>query len=793
MARGSLLSLFSLLLAPAVSLAQPLLHDPGYSTRPTRQREGVVRHVDRIVSPTLTFPALVRAGGRFAILLRAPLGSDGKPLPAPAPSSYTLELLRRGQPPPLRCRARRVTRTGALLELEVEAPTTLARDVYDLHVMGPGVEDRQPNAVRAHGSSPPSRYRFALVTDHQLWDPSFKLRGRELNAGVYPRRASDLANVAAARAGFAELSLLDPDFVLHTGDLSFGLDFQREVAEARELLVQSRLPVFAVPGNHDGYADYVVRLRGGALTLVSGALGCRRHLEGELDWGKVWVFITCVYGDVKGQLYADLHRDGLVHWARQLGPPAYAFDHGRVRFVGINTYDGTPERRHAFSIYMDAFDLKLGVPSVDNYGGYLTADQLRFIRREARRATARGQTLVVFGHHDPRGNAEGQAYHANEPFPTDPLSFGGFEEWNYDSSAWDSDPSDARRAETALRHSGTELCAILAEHGGYYLSGHIHKDQRAVYPAGAMLCGARVRRRVEFVRTTTASSSCRDGAHWGYRLIEVEGGELRGIDYAPEHGLGSIPIGNLWLERRSAEELELVTGLPRPTQVAPRFELPTTGEGHRFRFVPARSERGERDLLAPVAGAALSVAAVSVVGPRTTFQLSLTLPAARFPPSEPGLRRIALRAVPARGNRPPVPAIEIGAGRALEPTTAERVAPDVAWVGQPVLFSAERSRDLEGDRILVQHWELGDGRGAHGARVAHVYATPGRRTIRLTLVDEAGALVTATREVEVRPRPPPGCGGCCAPGTGGGPSPAGGLVVVGALVLLGVLVGRRRR
>ena len=46
------------------------------------------------------------------------------------------------------------------------------------------------------------------------------------------------------------------------------------------------------------------------------------------------------------------------------------------RFIGLNTMDGSPERRHAYSFFVDAFDLHLGAPFVDNYGGYLSPAQL---------------------------------------------------------------------------------------------------------------------------------------------------------------------------------------------------------------------------------------------------------------------------------------------------------------------------------------------------------------------------------------------------------------------------------
>ncbi len=151
--RAQLLSLLLLLLAPARAPGQPVLYDPGYTTRPTRQRDGIVRHVDRIIAPTLTYPALVRSSGRLQVLLRGPDGADGRPLPASPPSRYEVNVLAQGSPPPVRGTVRRAERRGALLELEVELPPSLARDVYDLHVMGPGIDDRQATAVRVLGGS----------------------------------------------------------------------------------------------------------------------------------------------------------------------------------------------------------------------------------------------------------------------------------------------------------------------------------------------------------------------------------------------------------------------------------------------------------------------------------------------------------------------------------------------------------------------------------------------------------------------------------------------------------------
>ena len=770
---------------PATARAQTLF-DTQYAHRPTKQRDVVVRRIQRLLAPTIIYPALVTSGGELSVLVRASRGPDGKLRASQGTARWEVFVLRRGQKPARRCRVLRVTPAGKNLRLTATVPVTLARDVYDLRVMGPGVDETQPNAVRLLGPRQSDTFRFAMVADHQLWDPSYRLSGRGINTETFPRNKDAAANIAITLQGFAELRLLDPDFVINAGDMVFGVDFPKEYHHARGVLRDARLPVFAVPGNHDGYAAYVVKLRGGALTMVSGMVTCKKRLKGEMTWRKAWSFITCLYGDIKELLYADLHRDGLVYWRRQLGPTTYAFDHGKVRFVGLNTYGGTPERRHAFSIYMDAFDLRLGVPAVDNYGGYLTEEQLEFVRKEARRASRQGRTLVVFGHHDPRGNARGNRYHANEPFPTDPVSMGGFEEWNYDSKKWDSDQTDRRNNETAHRHSGKKLMEILAWHGGYYLSGHVHHDERTVYEPGSKLLGVPVRRRLEIIRATTAAAGCTGRGYWGYRLLQVKGRRITTVDYDLPKGLPSVPVGNLWVEHSAGppHEATLTTHLPKPTRVVVTMTVPASEGGYRFRLRPAGDD---------AQGAALKEKAPRVLqvrqeGGKMIFWVEVQLAAARFPPRERTLVRRILRALKARDNTAPRAVIEASAAGTNQIQSPEGGFDAV--VGQPLLLSAERSRDDQDDRILDYLWDLGDGKMARGTRVAHRFAGPGKRTIKLTLVDETGASSTALRVVNIQhPPPPPGCKGCCTPvdlSTGAGS------VALLALVAAALAFWRRR-
>lgn len=764
--------------------------DTAYPYGALKQKVAIRSHVKKIVWPTLISPSLVRFGGRFEVLLRPTLGADGRPmLPEGAAAAWHVWLTAPGLKPQV-CRLLGAQPEGRFLRLRVQLSAALARDVYDLRIVAPGIDDTQPNAVRILAADEPSRFRFVVMTDHQLWDPSFSLQGRPLNTNDFPRAtAKQHLNEAITRQGLAEISLLDPAFVLHTGDLIFGLDFTGEYQQARRELVAARLPVFAIPGNHDGYAIYTVRLRGGAYRLLTGALACQKHIGGDLSWGRLWLFISCVYGDVKELLYADLQQDGLAFWKRQLGPTEYAFDHGAFRFIGINTYAGTPERRHAFSIYMDVFDLHLGAPAVDNYGGYLTEAQLKRVEAELRSARQRGLVPVLFGHHDPRGNEKGQRYHPNEPFPTDPLGLEHFEEWNYDSKQWDSNPKDARHDETPEVHSGRRLLALLARYGGYYICGHVHADSRKSYAVGSHIGPFRVERPLELIRTTSAASSVKPGAYWGYRVIEAEGSRLRVVDFSEAKGLGSLPAGNIWQRDLSAgtkAERELVNALPEPVTLRIRWALPTRPEGYRFRLGVA-PDQSPLPALAPP-----RVVQVASRGGQTIYWVRVTLPAATiWPPQKGSARRLRLRALAARDNKPPEPNIELAVvgGLALQKVQEPHfeVAP-----GQPVLLSAEGSRDAEGDRIIWAYWDFGGGHGARGLRVVHTFAGGGEQQLRLTLVDEAGARQTVVRTLRVQPPRPP-TGGCGCRVSAAEETKGLGAAVVALLLLLGARRRRRRR
>jgi MYXO-CTERM domain-containing protein len=779
--------LCAMLLAAAASVVGPgyVLPDPGYAAR-TPTSDPARRRIGHLVRPAPGFPALAAWGGEVELVLFG-LADAGQP------GDWRITMQASGSAPPyaLRVLSATLDRAAEVVRLHAEVPARAPRDTYDLVVQRGALSERAPRSLRVYGALG-ARIRFALTADHQLWDPSWKQHAGDRLARAYPQRGERDANRAMERQVRHELELLDPDFVLDAGDFVFGLDYAAEYDELYRELSENRLATFAVPGNHDGYAIYDVRISRDPVALTRAALACHREIA-ELvrqgTWSAGWQALVCAYGNVKDLLYQSLARDGLVAWRRTVGPPFWAFDHGPLHVVGLNTYDGSPERRHAFAVSVDAFDLHLGAPAVDNYGGYLGDEQLDWLEHDLAQAQSRGKTIVVVGHHDPRGNlanAPDHRYDPNLPFPTDPLSLGGFKEWQYDG-----DWGERHGRESAREHSGTRLLRLIARYASAYLSGHCHRDEQRTVAVGEELApGIRAERTIELIRVTTAAGAPGTAqAYWGYRILELADGRLSAPPQDAAKGLYSVPAGNFWAEppRRASQsaalalggvaasadgdERVLVNGLAQPVEARIGLVLPERPEGYRF-FVAARpavelplSDVGDGGLFvvtAPLPGAGAGVAA----------------------DGRPVPTRTVVRAVPATGNHPPVPALDVAAAPA-----GRLVA------GSPVTLSAAASRDPDaGDGLVVVLWTLPDGRTVRGTTAEWLPAAEGHYVATLEVVDRHGARARLRHTLDVDPSPPPGARrplGCGCQIGSAERSPGQLAAILSALVAGGVFWRRR--
>ncbi len=113
--------------------------------------------------------------------------------------------------------------------------------------------------------------------------------------------------------------------------------------------------------------------------------------------------------------------------------------------------------------------------------------------------------------------------------------------------------------------------------------------------------------------------------------------------------------------------------------------------------------------------------------------------------------------------------VQVAAFDAVAPVLTAVDVPGAAVAGQPVAMSAS-ARDRTS--VPALHVDFGDGSGADGATVSHVYGAAGAYTVTVSAVDSAGNRVSAERTLQVSPAPVV-VGG---PGGGGGPGAPGRVV-----------------
>ena len=107
--------------------------------------------------------------------------------------------------------------------------------------------------------------------------------------------------------------------------------------------------------------------------------------------------------------------------------------------------------------------------------------------------------------------------------------------------------------------------------------------------------------------------------------------------------------------------------------------------------------------------------------------------------------------------------VQVAAFDAVAPVLGAVDVPGAAVAGQPVSMSSSATDRTSAPAL---HVDFGDGSGADGATVSHVYAAPGAYTVTVTAADAAGNATSATRPIQVAPAP-------IVSGGGGGPGAPG--------------------
>lgn len=174
-------------------------------------------------------------------------------------------------------------------------------------------------------------FTFIHLADFHIGDP----RGLTENP-------KEILGWKASRKTVEEINLLNPDFVIISGDLTFGqlypFEYSYEYPTCYEILQEFTVPTYLCPGNHDGYIQ--------------------------------------------------TFQDGLKFWEEYFGPLYYSFDYNNTHFLSVNSYDWPALARIGFS-YL-----------VFNWGGSFQEDQLTWIENDLDNNIHANQTLLML-HHNP--------------------------------------------------------------------------------------------------------------------------------------------------------------------------------------------------------------------------------------------------------------------------------------------------------------------------------------------------------------------------------------------------------
>ena len=429
--------------------------------------------------------------------------------------------------------------------------------------------------------------KFLIVADPQLGDLlSKKTDDMNFNPENYPFHADKSLldyeqQFGITKATFSQLNSAVCNFTIMLGDIVYGTDFQKEYSDFYSLMTDLEVPMFSIPGNHDGYTHFM-----------------------KVD-----------------DMTSPLESDGLEYWAKFFGPKNNAFSFRNKTYLLLNTYDGTPKRRASSQIGIG----DTAASPVANWGGYLAEKTLNW----AENVLENYDVAAVFGHMTPLGQDGTGKYHANRAFSKiyGVVSVIDEQEWNFDSASWDSDESDGILNETQKYNNGILLASFLTKKAKppVYFSGHTHHDKIFTFEKGTKLLenvnvDLTAPEKMEFIMTTTMATSG-SGKYWGFRRVEMSDDKISynytcerfencGID-SSIRGMQSVPSGNLWVDyswkngsgnkksifvggdgSASSVKAGITNYLPTEEEVMLRFILPATKTGYKldnenFKFVDA--------------------------------------------------------------------------------------------------------------------------------------------------------------------------------------------------------------
>lgn len=225
--------------------------------------------------------------------------------------------------------------------VSVNLPLITPEELYNITINieenGRISSDSKPRAVSVRDEIS-DNFSFVHLADFHIGDP----RGLKENI-------KETIGWKAAKKCIEEINLINPDFLIITGDLVFGqmypFEYSLEYKKCYEILQTCQVPTYLIPGNHDGY-------------------------------------IQC------GQ-------DGFKLWQKYFGPLYYSFDYGDHHFTCVNSYDWPKISRFGISFL------------VFNWGGCILEEQLEWIEEDLQNNNAELNFLCL--HHNPIWDTEDES------------------------------------------------------------------------------------------------------------------------------------------------------------------------------------------------------------------------------------------------------------------------------------------------------------------------------------------------------------------------------------------------